>query len=372
MQLSEIALLIVGAGLLGSFARRWLRRWTEHLDKKSHHSLMTLLDRIIMPLLALAVVTISVRLFPLSAKTMSVIDRIVYVGVLALILYYASKVTQHFLSGWLADSPERRSLREPIHFLTNVVFAVFGAMILLENLGVRLTAVWTTLGVGSVAVALALQDTLSNFFAGVYLRLDNPVRLEDYIKLESGEEGFVIQLGWRSTRIRTLQNNGVIVPNAKLASAIVTNYDLPEPQMSLLVSVKVSYSSDPDRVEQVLIEETMRAATEIPGLLSNPAPFVRFIPGFGDSSLDFTLICRISTFVDQYLVQHELRKRILARLRQEGIEIPFPQRDVHLYSDPTSGSAGWGADSRCQVNPFDERVRTHEPAARAAARGTKK
>jgi len=339
-QLFEIALLIFAAGLLGSFARRWLRRWRERFDNRFHHSLITLLDRVITPLLALAVVTVSVHLFPLSAKTMTVIHRVVSVGVLAVIIYYTSKVTQHFLNRWLEGTPERRSLREPIHFFTNVVFAVFGAMILLENLGVRLTAVWTTLGVGSVAVALALQDTLSNFFAGVYLRLDNPVRMEDYIKLESGEEGYVIHLGWRSARIRRLQNNVVILPNAKLASAIVTNYDLPEPQMSLLLSVKVGYSSDPERVEQVLIEEATRAATEIPGLLSDPAPFVRFIPGFGDSSLDFTLICRISTFVDQYLVQHELRKRVFARLCQERIEIPFPQRDVHLYNTSASGSAG--------------------------------
>jgi small-conductance mechanosensitive channel len=218
------------------------------------------------------------------------------------------------------------------------VFAGFAVMIVLDNLGVSLTAVWTTLGVGSVAVALALQDTLSNFFAGVYLRLDSPVRVGDYIKIESGEEGFVIEQGWRSARIRTLPNNVVVVPNAKLASTIVTNYSLPEPQMSLLISVGVSYDSDPDHTEQILVEEATRAAKEVEGLLSDPPPFVRFIPGFGDSSLNFTLICRVATFVDQYLVQHELRKRILARFRREGITIPFPQRDIHIYE---AGKTSW-------------------------------
>jgi len=130
----------------------------------------------------------------------------------------------------------------------------------------------------------------------------------------------------------------VVVPNAKLASTIVTNYSLPEPQMSLLISVGVSYDSDPEQVERILIEETARAAGEVNGLLSEPPPFVRFIPGFGDSSLNFTLICRVATFVDQYLAQHELRKRIFARFRQEGITIPFPQRDVHIYE---TGKASW-------------------------------
>jgi small-conductance mechanosensitive channel len=177
-----------------------------------------------------------------------------------------------------------------------------------------------------------LQDTLSNFFAGVYLRLDNPVRVGDYIKLESGEEGFVIEQGWSSARIRTLPNNVVVVPNAKLASTIVTNYSLPEPQMSLLISVGVSYQSDPEQVEQILVEEATSAAGHVEGLLALPPPFVRFIPGFGDSSLNFTLICRVATFVDQYLVQHELRKRIFARFQREGISIPFPQRDVHVFT----------------------------------------
>jgi small-conductance mechanosensitive channel len=138
-------------------------------------------------------------------------------------------------------------------------------------------------------------------------------------------------LGWRSARIRTLPNNVVVVPNAKLASTIITNYALPEPRMSLLVSISVSYQDDPEKIERILIEEATSAAKDIEGLLADPAPFVRFIPGFGESSLDFTLICQVATFVDQYLAQHEIRKRILTRFRREGISIPFPQRDLHVY-----------------------------------------
>lgn len=127
-----------------------------------------------------------------------------------------------------------------------------------------------------------------------------------------------------------LPNNLVVVPNAKLAQSTITNYHLPEPRMSLLIPVSVSYAADPDHVEQVLVEEAAKATAEVPGLLAEPAPFVRFIPGFGDFSLDFTLICPVASFVDQYLVQHELRKRILRRFRAEGIEIPFPIRTVEL------------------------------------------
>ncbi len=164
----------------------------------------------------------------------------------------------------------------------------------------------------------------------MHLLADRPIRVGDYVKIADTIEGFVVDVGWRSTRVRMLQNNVVVVPNKRVAESIIINYDLPEPRMSLLVPVGVAYGTDPDHVERVLVEEATRAAGEVPGLLADPPPFVRFIPGFGAYSLDFTLICQVATFVDQYAVQHELRKRILRRLRAEGIEIPFPVRTVEL------------------------------------------
>ncbi len=217
--------------------------------------------------------------------------------------------------------------------LARLVVVSFGALILLNQLGISITPIVTALGVGGLAVALALQDTLANLFAGFYISVAGQIRVNDYIKLGSGEEGYVTDISWKSTSIRALPNNLIIVPNAKLAQAIVTNYHLPEKRMSLLIPIGVSYDSDPDQVERILIEETIRGAKEIPGLLAEPAPFVRFIPGFGDSSLNFTLICQVAEFVDQYLAQHELRKRIFRRFRQEGIEIPFPIRTVYLRND---------------------------------------
>jgi small-conductance mechanosensitive channel len=213
------------------------------------------------------------------------------------------------------------------------IVLIVGGVVLLGALGIQIAPILTALGVGGLAVALALQDSLSNLFAGMHLLADKPIRVGDYVKIADNVEGFVVDVGWRSTRVRMLQNTIVIVPNKKVAESIVTNYDLPEPRMSLLVRVSVSYGSDPDHVERVLVEEATRAAGQVPGLLAEPAPFVRFIPGFGEYSLDFTLICQVATFVDQYLAQHELRKRILRRFRAEGIEIPFPTRVVVEPSD---------------------------------------
>jgi len=210
---------------------------------------------------------------------------------------------------------------------------VIGFLIILNVLGISITPLITALGLGGLAVALALQDTLANLFAGIHILLEKSIRVGDFIKLETGEEGYVEDISWRTTRIRMLPNNMVIIPNSKLAQSIVTNYYLPEKRMSLLIPISVSYSSDPEKVERILLEEAKKAAGEIPGLMEKPEPFVRFIPGFGESSLDFTLICQVKEFVDQYLVQHELRKRIFRRFREEGIEIPFPHRTVYLKGE---------------------------------------
>ena len=242
----------------------------------------------------------------------------------------------------VGHASERRALGHQVSGLAQttarVTIYVVGALVLLSVLGIHVTPILTALGVGGLAVALALQDSLANLFAGLHLLADKPIRVGDYVKIADAVEGYVADIGWRSTRIRMLENTVVVVPNKKVAESVITNYDLPEPRMSLSIRVSVGYRSDPDHVERALVDEATKAAGQIPGLLAEPAPFARFIPGFGESSLDFTLVCQVASFEDQYLVQHELRKRMLRRLRAEGIEIPYPVRTVELRQ-PDAGSA---------------------------------
>jgi len=212
----------------------------------------------------------------------------------------------------------------------NVTIWVLGGLVLLSGLGVSITPILTALGVGGLAVALALQDSFSNFFAGIHLLIDKPVRVGDFVRLETGQEGYVTDIGWRTTRIRMLSNNMVIIPNNKLTQAILTNYSLPEPRMGISIPVNVSYHADPAHVTRVLVEEATKAVGHVPGLLAEPAPAVRLIPGFGDNALAFTLNVHVRDFADQYIVQDELRRRILKRLEAEKIGIPIPQLTTQL------------------------------------------
>ncbi len=210
---------------------------------------------------------------------------------------------------------------------------VIGFLIILSFLGISITPLITALGIGGLAVALALKDTLENLFSGMHILVEKSIRVGDFIRLETGQEGYVEDITWRTTRVRMLPNNIVVIPNSKLAQSIVTNFYLPEKKMSVQIPISVSYSSDIEKVEAILLEEAKKAINELSGLLSEPEPSVRFFPGFGESSLDFTLVVQVKEYADQFPVVHELRKRILKRFRQEGIEIPFPHRTVYLRDE---------------------------------------
>ncbi len=207
--------------------------------------------------------------------------------------------------------------------VVKIVIILLGALLILNHLGISITPILTTLGIGGLAVALALQETLSNLFAGMYIALDNQVKVGDYIKLDSGEEGYVEDIGWRVTKIRQLPNNTVLVPNSKLAQAKIINYELPSSDLAVLVQVGVHYDSDLEKVEKVTCEVGKEVMQTVSGGVPDFEPFIRYHT-FGDFSINFTVILRAKTFVDRYLITHEFIKRLHRRYREEGIVIPFP------------------------------------------------
>jgi small-conductance mechanosensitive channel len=216
--------------------------------------------------------------------------------------------------------------------IAKLLIVILGLLMILNGMGISITPMLTALGVGGLAVALALQDTLSNLFSGFYLTVARHVRVGDYVKLDSGEEGYVMDIGWRATTIRALPNNMIIVPNNKLGGAILTNYYLPDTRLAVLVEVGVDYASDLDKVERVTCEVARETLQGTAGGVAEFQPFIRFHT-FGEYSIDFTVILQAKEFVDQYLVKHEFVKRLHLRYAKEGITIPFPTRTVLTRAD---------------------------------------
>lgn len=221
--------------------------------------------------------------------------------------------------------------------ITRIVVLMMGVLVALETMGVSIAPLLTALGVGGLAVALALQDTLANLFAGVHILASKTVQPGDYIRLSSGEEGYVVDINWRNTVVRNLSNNLVIIPNGRLARTNMTNFTQPEQQLSLLVQVGVGYESDLEHVERVTLEVVDKVMADVTGAVPDHEGAVRFHT-FADSRINFTVILGVGEFSDQYRIKHEFIKRLHQRFRAEGISIPAPTRTVALHREDSPPS----------------------------------
>lgn len=282
-----------------------------------------------LPLLLVSLgIVLGARYVELDAPVLALVDRAAYAVLLIGMTLVASSFASRLFTAYA--EPSMGALAATTLMRNVVRFGVLGLglLVVLGSFGIEITPLLTALGVGSLAVALALQPTLSNLIAGFHVTLARRIRVGDFVELESGQQGTVVDIGWRSVQLRELANNLVLVPNAKLAEVIVRNYSLPETEQAALVQVGVSYDSDLPSVERVTVDTARGVQAEVEGAVQGFEPFVRFHT-FGDSSIDFTVILRVHTFADRYRVTHEFIKRLHQRYRAERIEIPYPQRVLH-------------------------------------------
>ena len=241
---------------------------------------------------------------------------------------YLASLSQRAESGLPATS-----LFVNVTLFANVIrlfIFLIGIFIILQNFGISITPLVTALGIGGLAVALALQDTLSNLFAGFHIIVSKQVRPGDYVKLDTGDEVYVTDVNWRNTVITPLPaNNIIIIPNSKFASSIITNYNLPEKKVWTSVTVGVSYDSDLEKVERVTLEVAKETVKAVAGGALDFEPLIRYHT-FGDSGIHLTVRMLVNEFSSQFPIKHEFIKRLHKRYKEEGIEIPFPIRTVYL------------------------------------------
>ncbi|MFB7709957.1 mechanosensitive ion channel family protein [Streptomyces sp. NPDC056105] len=328
-----VAGIAVAAGLAAGLLLRMMLRWLGvRADRTRWGGDDVIVDalRSLVPWAAVAAgVAVAASALPLTTRT----RHNVTVTLTALLILVATFTAGRVISGLVRSVAQSRSAvagsATIFVNITRVVVLAVGFLVVLQTLGISIAPLLTALGVGGLAVALALQDTLANLFAGVHILASKTVQPGDYIRLSSGEEGYVVDINWRNTVVRQLSNNLVIIPNAKLASTNMTNYSRPEQQMTLLVQVGVGYDSDLEHVERVTAEVVESVMVDITGAVPDHEPAIRFHT-FGDSRISFTVILGVGEFSDQYRIKHEFIKRLHARYRDEGIRIPAPTRTVAL------------------------------------------
>ncbi len=255
----------------------------------------------------------------LAALTVVTIAWVV-VGVARLLLELTGKRRARYLP---ATSVLRRLL---------AVLVYTGAFLMvLQQYGISITPLLTGLGIAGLAAALALQDTLSNFFAGISIQTGRALQPGHFVRLEDKKlDGYVAEVGWRTTWIRTLAGNTIVIPNATLAQAVITDFYLPSPDLSVSTDFLVAHESDPAKVMQALVEEAKAVMRNNDGFQPGSEPHATFA-GVEESALRFTLAVRVTEYTKQFGVIQELRLRVLARFRRDGIRVPYPTR--HLYTE---------------------------------------
>jgi small-conductance mechanosensitive channel len=256
------------------------------------------------------------------------IGGVFFVGSILLLSLIVSRILGVLVSHWLKVQKKYEKMPKLMGNVVAIVIYLMAFLMILDHFEIEISPLLVGYGLGGIAVALALQNTLSNLFAGLHIISDRPISFGDYIKVEGGISGFVEDIGWRSTRVRTLPNTLVIIPNSKLAESVITNYSLPVLEMSAVIQCGVAYGSDLEKVERVTIDVAKEILKTIPGAVKTFEPFTRYHT-FGDSNINFSIILRVEEPAAKYIVIHEFIKALKKRYDEEEIEISWPVTKVY-------------------------------------------
>lgn len=262
-------------------------------------------------------------------------DSTLYIITAVLVTSVIIKISRTIVSNILSNLAKQHDYEEygqTLPLLTNRVISfiviAIASIIVLDRFEQNIASILTILGAGSLAIGLAAQDTISNMISGFIIMIDRPFRVGDRIRIPTGEVGDVYEIGLRSTKILDFDNNLVIVPNNDLVKTRIVNYGYPKGEIRVIIEVSVAYGADINRVKKIMLD----AAAAHPNVLKEPAPEV-FLMKLADWSLNFSMFCRVPDFKVQFKTAEALRIRIYNELKNEKIEIPFPQQVIHHKSD---------------------------------------
>ncbi len=329
----EPLVIFIVAVLVGYLIRqilfRKLAQWSQKTSSKLDDIIIDAIYRPFMIWTVMVAVNVALHFSTLAEKYILVADKIILIlGIISVTL-----VLNNLASGIIKVYASRIDSALPVTSLTQnitrIIIFVVGVLVVLNSLGISITPILATLGVGGLAVALALQDTLSNLFAGFHVIVSRQIRIGDYIKLETGQEGYVIDINWRMTKIRISTNSVVLVPNTKLAQTIITNYYLPDRELVVPIELCVHYNSDLKKVERVTLEVAKDVLKNVEGGVAEFDPVVR-MHTLGDSGINCTVVLRAKEHKDQAILKHEFILRVHERFKQEGIMIPYPTRTIEI------------------------------------------
>jgi len=314
--------LVLGCLVVGFILHRIFHRWARRLEGTWSEMAVELLESLALPLLIAGAFDIALNSLSLPPRYDRFAGRLVFAIVLGVVFNFLSRVVVLLFRSVSRRDPGFLRITQPATLVVRIAFGFLALIIFLENIGVSLTAVWTTLGVGSVAIGLALQATLSNFFAGLNILADRAVSPGDHIKLSTGVEGEVVRIGWRATELRTAGDEITLVPNSTMAGANITNYSLPGLRAMVSLTVKVKPTGDIAQVEKILADTARAAAAQVNGTSAALNPEITFNSAFGDPFWQFSVKLPVEEASKRDAVAGALRKEIAERYREGKLQGP--------------------------------------------------
>jgi len=256
------------------------------------------------------------------------IDSFFFIIIAFTIASLISRIFSIIMLGWLKVRKGFERTPGLLHKIVSFIVFIVAIFVILGYFQLDITPMIAGVGLGALAIGLALQSTLSNFFAGVHLLSDRPINVGDFIELDEKTSGTVEDIGWRSTRIRMLTDNLLIIPNGKLAESNIINYSMPKQDLSIWIPCGVAYESDLKKVEKVSLEVGKEIQETIPGAVKGFEPLFRY-KEFSDSNINFITILRVETPMDRFIVRNEFIKALKERFDKEKIEISWPIRKIY-------------------------------------------
>ena len=325
-----IVLLWLVAVVLRWLLGTWVAKWAAKTASKVDDVITDALKRAVAPFMVLIAAEAAVSSTALGESPAA--KDALTVATIIVVAWVIVRFVLVIVDAWIAERPKLTPLGPPIKLAVKIAWVPLVLLTVLAAIDVEIIQFVTTLGVGSLAVALAMQDTLANVFSGIQLVVDQPIRAGDFVEVDQGTRGIVHEIGLRSTKIRTLNNNMIIVPNNILAQTIIVNNEAYDRRYAHRFPFGVGYDSDSRHVQRVLEDVLEVAGREVEGILPGPHS-VRFIE-FGDSALIFRIDVRLEKYQGRRGPLSELHHRILERCKLEGIDIPFPMRTIVMQTPP--------------------------------------
>ncbi|BAQ60959.1 small-conductance mechanosensitive channel [Geminocystis sp. NIES-3708] len=330
--LTPIFIIIFGI-LLGFLIENRLKKFRKKLDNNDllakYSVILRSFEGVIFIWFIVGTIALILPSLNLPTPLNILLQKIIIVIALFMATILASRLAVSAIHVYSKKSKTTVSLTSLFEYLTKVIIFSIGFLIIIQSIGIQITALITAFGVGSLSIGLAFQNTLSNLISGVNIIVSGKIRPRDYIEFKSGEEGYVIDVELKYTLIKDIFNNIIVIPNRQIIDASFKNYTLENSWMLLPIKIVINYDSDLEKVEQITLQIAKQILENIDGGCKEFEPFLRY-DNFDYYGINLTVYLKIHEYLDRLLITHEFIKKIYKIYQQENITLAYPLVNPYL------------------------------------------